>query len=206
MSSAVGGVSIAAVSRSSTARPIEGGVLRHLGRSQGRQLFPLGPPSHFRQPSAWRSVRRVGGHRWPTALCHCRSDRRDATRHYGSRHSVRCHQGTFRRGRHHAEAACGYSASFQQPHHGAEQLGGAQSRLRGGFAHSEVGGWRQRHVANHALPLHADIASRVSTTRETVARALSDLGRQGIVSRDHNSLVVTDPGRLADMIENFRSE
>ncbi len=56
------------------------------------------------------------------------------------------------------------------------------------------------------FPLHADIASRVSTTRETVARALSDLGRQGIVSRDHNSLVVTDPGRLADMIENFRSE
>jgi CRP/FNR family cyclic AMP-dependent transcriptional regulator len=55
-------------------------------------------------------------------------------------------------------------------------------------------------------PLHADIASRVSTTRETVARALSDLSRQGIVSRDHNSLVVTDPRRLADMVENFRSE
>jgi len=55
-------------------------------------------------------------------------------------------------------------------------------------------------------PLHADIASRVSTTRETVASALSDLSRQGIVRRDHNSLVVTDPRRLADMVENFRSE
>jgi CRP/FNR family transcriptional regulator, cyclic AMP receptor protein len=55
-------------------------------------------------------------------------------------------------------------------------------------------------------PLHADIASRVSTTRETVARALSDLSRQGIVSRDHDALVVMDPQRLADMVENFRSE
>ncbi len=53
-------------------------------------------------------------------------------------------------------------------------------------------------------PLHADIASRVSTTRETVA--LSDLSSRGIVSRDHNSLVVIDPRRLADMVENFRSE
>ena len=55
-------------------------------------------------------------------------------------------------------------------------------------------------------PHHADIASRVSTTRETVTRALGDLSRQGILAREHDGLVVTDPGRLADMVENFRSE
>jgi CRP-like cAMP-binding protein len=55
-------------------------------------------------------------------------------------------------------------------------------------------------------PHHGDIASRVSTTRETVTRALSDLSRQGIVSRDHDALVVTDAERLADMVEHFRSE
>src|SRR5215469_2215283 len=55
-------------------------------------------------------------------------------------------------------------------------------------------------------PHHGDIASRVSTTRETVTRALGDLSRQGILARDHDALVVTDPERLADMVENFRSE
>jgi CRP/FNR family transcriptional regulator, cyclic AMP receptor protein len=55
-------------------------------------------------------------------------------------------------------------------------------------------------------PTHSDIASRVSTSRETVARVLGDLARKGIVTRHHDSLVVTDPGRLADMVEHFRGE
>jgi CRP/FNR family transcriptional regulator, cyclic AMP receptor protein len=55
-------------------------------------------------------------------------------------------------------------------------------------------------------PTHSDIASRVSTSRETVARVLGDLGRKGIVARRHDSLVVTDPGRLADMVEHFSGE
>lgn len=60
--------------------------------------------------------------------------------------------------------------------------------------------------ASRQTPLHGDIASRVSTTRETVSRALGDLSRQGILARDHDALVVTDPERLADMVEHFRSE
>ena len=33
------------------------------------------------------------------------------------------------------------------------------------------------------IPVHSDIASRASTTRETVARVLSDLARRGVVER-----------------------
>ena len=42
------------------------------------------------------------------------------------------------------------------------------------------------------IPIHSDIASRVSTTRETVARILSDLNRKELVIKQRNVLVVTD--------------
>ncbi len=54
------------------------------------------------------------------------------------------------------------------------------------------------------IPLHADIASRVSTTRETVARVLNDLARSGILERKKNSLVVRDMSRLAMLVEDVR--
>ncbi|MDR3441369.1 Crp/Fnr family transcriptional regulator [Telmatospirillum sp.] len=54
------------------------------------------------------------------------------------------------------------------------------------------------------IPLHADIASRVSTTRETVARVLNDLARSGIVERKKNSLVVRNISRLAMLVEDVR--
>jgi CRP-like cAMP-binding protein len=53
------------------------------------------------------------------------------------------------------------------------------------------------------VPIHGDIASRVSTTRETVARVLSDLARKGIVKRAENALVIQDFDYLADMVEEF---
>ena len=40
------------------------------------------------------------------------------------------------------------------------------------------------------IPLHSDIASRVSTARETVARVLADLSRQGLVTRESDALLV----------------
>jgi CRP/FNR family transcriptional regulator, cyclic AMP receptor protein len=55
-------------------------------------------------------------------------------------------------------------------------------------------------------PTHSEIAARISTTRETVARAIGDLGRQGIVSQGRGTLVVTDLARLADLVEHFRSQ
>lgn len=54
------------------------------------------------------------------------------------------------------------------------------------------------------IPVHSDIASRVSTTRETVARVLSDLTRQGILERTRDSLVIRDVGRLEEMVEEVR--
>jgi len=56
------------------------------------------------------------------------------------------------------------------------------------------------------IPVHGDIASRVSTTRETVARVLSDLSRQGVVARLKDRLVIDDVDRLEDMVEEVRGE
>lgn len=56
------------------------------------------------------------------------------------------------------------------------------------------------------IPTHTDIASRVSTTRETVARVLNDLARSGIVKREKDSLVVTDVDRLMELVEDVRGE
>lgn len=56
------------------------------------------------------------------------------------------------------------------------------------------------------IPVHGDIASRVSTTRETVARVLSDLARQNIVERRKNLLLIKDLAQLREMVEEVRGE
>lgn len=56
------------------------------------------------------------------------------------------------------------------------------------------------------IPTHTDIASRVSTTRETVARVLNDLARSGVVKREKDSLVITDVDRLMELVEEVRGE
>jgi CRP-like cAMP-binding protein len=56
------------------------------------------------------------------------------------------------------------------------------------------------------IPVHADLASRVSTTRETVARVLSDLTKDGLIKRDRNALVVTDLQRLAALVGQIRQD
>ena len=56
------------------------------------------------------------------------------------------------------------------------------------------------------IPIHSEIASRVSTTREMVARVLSDLARAEVVKRDQDALLVLDMVRLADMVEQIRGE
>ena len=56
------------------------------------------------------------------------------------------------------------------------------------------------------IPVHGDIASRVSTTRETVARVMNDLARQGIVERRKDSLVIGDIEQLSEMVEEVRGE
>lgn len=64
----------------------------------------------------------------------------------------------------------------------------------------------QGHAAISPIPVHSDIAARVSTTRETVARVLNDLSRKKIVRRDQNALVVLDVERLSEMVEEVRGE
>ena len=53
-------------------------------------------------------------------------------------------------------------------------------------------------------PGHAEIASRVSTTREQVTRELSALARRGIVERVGRTLVVRDVARLSRLVEEMR--
>ncbi len=56
------------------------------------------------------------------------------------------------------------------------------------------------------VPVHNDIASRVSTTRETVARVMNDLARRGVVEKKGNALLIKDVKRLRDMVEEVRGE
>ncbi|MGB0671712.1 MAG: Crp/Fnr family transcriptional regulator [Rhodospirillales bacterium] len=56
------------------------------------------------------------------------------------------------------------------------------------------------------IPVHGDIASRVSTTRETVARVMNDLARMGIVQRTKDCLVIRDLPGLRELVENVRGE
>jgi CRP-like cAMP-binding protein len=54
------------------------------------------------------------------------------------------------------------------------------------------------------IPVHSEVASRVSTTRETVARVFSDLTREGILRKERNVLVVQDVPALAEMVASVR--
>lgn len=56
------------------------------------------------------------------------------------------------------------------------------------------------------VPTHGDIASRVSTARETVARVFGDLAKKGIVERKDGVLEVKDLPRLKAMVEQFRGD
>lgn len=56
------------------------------------------------------------------------------------------------------------------------------------------------------IPVHHDIATRVSTTRETVARVMGDLARTGLVIRQADHLLVTDIQKLMEIVEDVRGE
>lgn len=81
-------------------------------------------------------------------------------------------------------------------------------------AHNRVQAELLRQVRGHAretnrgrispIPVHSDIASRVSTTRETVARVLNDLARRGIIERTKQALVIHDIASLEEIVEEVR--
>ena len=71
---------------------------------------------------------------------------------------------------------------------------------------ARAGGLNGNRAMIKPIPVHADLAGRVSTTRETVARVLSDLARKGIVEREKGALVILDVRRLSAMVEEFRGD
>ncbi len=50
-------------------------------------------------------------------------------------------------------------------------------------------------------PTHADIASRVGIQRETVTRALNELGRDGLIARQDGTLVINDFAGFAGLAD-----
>lgn len=56
------------------------------------------------------------------------------------------------------------------------------------------------------IPTHAEIASRISTRREAVARELAALARSGLLQRDAGSLRVCDVERLRIMVAEVRGD
>ena len=69
-----------------------------------------------------------------------------------------------------------------------------------------VAGEEANEAVLKPIPVHGDVASRVSTTRETVARVMNDLARKGIVERRKDSLVITDLIELEDLVEKVRGD
>lgn len=67
-------------------------------------------------------------------------------------------------------------------------------RADGGM--DDEGGGRIRE-----LPTHASLASRVGTTRETVARAISELTRRGVAEKRGKGLYFEDFEELEDIVE-----
>ena len=55
-----------------------------------------------------------------------------------------------------------------------------------------------------AIPNHSNIASRVSTTRETVARVFGELTKNKKKKKVNNKLEIADINRLQEMVEHFR--
>ncbi len=53
-------------------------------------------------------------------------------------------------------------------------------------------------------PTHQEIADRVSTRREAVARELKQLERDGHLRRRRGALVIADAAALAEMVEKAR--
>ena len=59
---------------------------------------------------------------------------------------------------------------------------------------------QSRDLTIRPAPILADLALRVSTTRETASRAVNALERRGIIRRDHDALTVVAPHRLEELI------
>ena len=55
------------------------------------------------------------------------------------------------------------------------------------------------------IPIHSDMASRASTTRETVARVMSEMTKKNLVKRQKDALLILDFEALEEMVEEFKA-
>jgi CRP/FNR family transcriptional regulator, cyclic AMP receptor protein len=67
-----------------------------------------------------------------------------------------------------------------------------------------AGAGRPNQAVIHPIPVHSDIAARVSTTRETVARVLSDLTHRNLLRREEDSLLILDLAQITTMVTKFK--
>jgi CRP-like cAMP-binding protein len=82
---------------------------------------------------------------------------------------------------------------------------GANNRVHGELLRQARNAKRQDNIATiQPIPVHGEMASRASTTRETVARVVSELTKMGILKREKNALLVCDFDRLEQMVEEVR--
>ena len=82
---------------------------------------------------------------------------------------------------------------------------GANNRVHGELLRQARTAKREDNVAIiRPIPVHGEMASRASTTRETVARVISDLTRQGLVKRERDALIVTDYAALENLVDEVR--
>lgn len=84
---------------------------------------------------------------------------------------------------------------------------GANNRIHGEILRLAHDGEIKDNVSTITpIPVHGDIASRVSTTRETVARVMNELAREKILKRERDCLLVLDIKKLEQMVEDVRGE
>jgi CRP-like cAMP-binding protein len=82
---------------------------------------------------------------------------------------------------------------------------GAHNRVQAELLRQAQGHKTIRNTAViEPIPIHSDIASRVSTTRETVARVLNDLARKGILQRTRTALLIRNVHLLRTMVQEVR--
>ena len=82
---------------------------------------------------------------------------------------------------------------------------GANNRVHGEVLRQALTTEPENNIATiRPIPVHSDMASRASTTRETVARVMNDLARRGIVKREKDCLIVCDVDELQAIIETVR--
>ncbi|HEX2011858.1 MAG TPA: Crp/Fnr family transcriptional regulator [Roseateles sp.] len=69
---------------------------------------------------------------------------------------------------------------------------------------AEAAGEQDNQAWLNPLPKHMDLASRISTNREQVARELSALARQGLVRKEGKALLLSDLATLRERLDAAR--